>query len=197
MIAAEIPTRFLRNTLHTFTLPMRGLLIDATSDKDSAVALDHGISTIPSNLSKRMVPQVISSAAGRSSLQETAVASPCTPCKSRSTRSRRFAFVRAGCRSRWTGSPPFSGRVPAGSAPHRCGFWPSLSTGIHDRRSKLTLPPWKIGKPVELSKKLVKDRLFWLCQNCHLCTLAKDSNMPVGFRMHLLPSYRSFVQTPL
>jgi hypothetical protein len=140
---------------------------------------------------------VISASTGTSTLQETAVASPCTPCKNRSTRSRRFAFVRAGCRSRWTDSPPSSGRDPAESGPHQSGFWPSLSTGIPDRRSKLTLPPWKIGKSVGISKKLVNDRLFWLCQNCLLFTIAVDSNMFVGSRRHPVPLHHSFVQTPL
>ena len=145
----------------------------------------------------RRTSQIISASAKTSALQETAVESPCRPCRIRSTRSRRSFVVRAGCRSRWTGSPPSSGQALAVSDPHRRGFWPLLSTGTPDRLSKLTLPPLEIGKSAELSKKLVIDWFFWLCSNRLFFTLAEGRKMLVGFRRRPIPTSPSFVQTPL
>ena len=92
--------------------------------------------------------------------QETAGASPCTPCRMKSTLSRRDAVVRAGCRSRWIDSLPFCGRVAAGTVPHRCGFVPALSTRTPDRLNRLTLPPRQIAKSGRISKKLVNYQTF-------------------------------------
>ena len=78
-------------------------------------------------------------------------------CRTKSTRSHPTAAGRAKHRSRWTGSTPFSGRIPAGSNPHRCGFSPTLLTTSPNRRNKSTLPPWEIAKSGRLSKKILPD----------------------------------------
>lgn len=77
---------------------------------------------------------------------ETVGGSPCRLCRTKSTRSRPIGADPAKHRSRWIGSTAFSGRVPVGSNPRRCGFSPSPSTTTPDRRNKLTLPPWEIAE---------------------------------------------------
>jgi hypothetical protein len=106
--------------------------------------------------------RVIHAPTGTSVLREIAGASPCTPYRNRSTRSRRFSSDLAGCRSRWTGSTPFLGQALAGSVPHRYGFWPILSKETPDLLNKSTLPPPKTDKFGRLSKKLVKYRFLKL-----------------------------------
>lgn len=92
-----------------------------------------------------------------SALRETAEGSPCRLCRRKSTRSRQAVAGHAEGRLRWTGSVSFFGRVPAGSNPHRCEFFPSPSIGPLDRRNRLTLPPWEIGYSGQLSKKLANN----------------------------------------